>query len=208
MYEDMAKLMKEGNAEGLVAEVKAMIGKGAEPHDIIDRGLLPPLQEIGEKFKNNEIFMPEVLVAAWAMLAALAEIKPLLVHEKAKSAGKVIIGTVFGDLHDIGKNLVAMMLEAEGFEVKDLGMDVQPEKFIEEARDYKPDIIALSALLSTTMPHIEKTINAFEEAGLREHYKFLVGGAPVTQDYADKINADGYASDAVSAVEKAREIIS
>lgn len=207
MYEKMAVLVKEGDSGQLVSEVKAAVEEGYDPLEIINRGLLPAMEEIGARFKKNEVYIPEVLVAAHAMLAALRELKPLLSPENSKPLGKVLIGTVQSDLHDIGKNIVAMMFEAGGFEVKDLGVDVAPEVFLEEARQFNPDIIGLSALLTTTLPYLEKTIQAFSRAGLRDQFLFMIGGAPVTGDYAEKIGADGFASDAASAVEKAREIL-
>jgi len=166
------------------------------------------MSEIGILFKNNEVFIPEVLIAARAMKAGMAILKPLLIEKDVKPVGKVVLGTVKGDLHDIGKNLVGMMLEGAGFEVIDLGIDVSPEKFVEAARDNQADCVAMSALLTTTMPHMKDTIEAFEAAGLRENVKIMIGGAPITQSYADEIGADGYASDAASAAELAKNLIS
>jgi methylmalonyl-CoA mutase cobalamin-binding domain/chain len=162
---------------------------------------------VGEKFKNNEFYIPEVLVAARAMNAAMAIVKPLIVGDQLKPLGKVVIGTVRGDLHDIGKNLVMMMLEGAGFEIVDLGVDVAPEKFVEAAKANSADVVAMSALLTTTMPAMKDTIAALEENGLRDKVKVIIGGAPVTQSYADSIGADGYAPDAASAVDKVKELL-
>lgn len=181
--------------------------EGVSPVTIINEALVPGMAVVGEKFKNNEFYIPEVLVAARAMNAAMAIVKPLIVGDQLKPLGKVVIGTVRGDLHDIGKNLVMMMLEGAGFEIVDLGVDVAPEKFVEAAKANSADIVAMSALLTTTMPAMKDTIAALEESGLRDKVKVIIGGAPVTQSYADSIGADGYAPDAASAVDKVKELL-
>ncbi|HDN84570.1 MAG TPA: cobalamin-binding protein, partial [Candidatus Aerophobetes bacterium] len=162
---------------------------------------------VGDKFKKNEFYVPEVLIAARAMKAGMEIIRPLLTKKGVKGAGKIILGTVRGDLHDIGKNLVGMMLEGAGFEIIDLGVDVPPEKFVEAAREKGADIIGLSALLTTTMPGMKDVIEAIKSSDLKGKLKVMIGGAPVTQDYADEIGADGYAPDAASAVDKAKQLI-
>jgi len=162
---------------------------------------------VGAAFKRGDIFVPEMLVSADAMHAALDVLKPLLMKSGRKFAGKVLIGTVRGDLHDIGKNLVAMMLEGAGFEVIDMGIDVSPEKFTEEVKRLHPDVLAMSALLTTTMPEMKGVIEMLKSEGLKDKVKVVVGGAPITQDYADEVGADGYAKDASSAVDKVRELV-
>jgi 5-methyltetrahydrofolate--homocysteine methyltransferase len=181
--------------------------EGVSPVTIINEALVPGMAVVGEKFKNDEFYIPEVLVAARAMNAAMAIVKPLIVGDQLKPLGKVVIGTVRGDLHDIGKNLVMMMLEGAGFEIVDLGVDVAPEKFVEAAKANSADVVAMSALLTTTMPAMKDTIAALEENGLRDKVKVIIGGAPVTQSYADSIGADGYAPDAASAVDKVKELL-
>ena len=175
--------------------------------EIVNNALIVGMSEIGELFKNNQIYVPEVLIAARAMQAGLTVVKPLLVDRDIKPIAKVAIGTVKGDLHDIGKNLVAMMMEGAGMEVIDLGIDVAPEKFVDAVITYGVDIVAMSALLTTTMPYMRETIEALEAAGLREQVKVIIGGAPVTQSFADEIGADGYSSDAASAAELAKALI-
>lgn len=169
--------------------------------------MIAAMSVVGEKFKNGEIYVPEMLIAARAMQAGLKVIKPLLVSREVRSLAKVVIGTVKGDLHDIGKNLVGMMLEGVGMEVIDLGVDVPPDRFVEAIKIYKPQFVGMSALLTTTMENMKTTIAAIEAAGLRSSVKILVGGAPVSQSYADEIGADGYAPDAGSAVDKVKELL-
>jgi len=193
-----------GDAKGAVDWTQRSLTAGVDPLTIVNRGLIPGMAMVGEKFKNNEYYLPEVLVAARAMKAVLAIVRPLLAGRQTPYLGRVVIGTVQGDLHDIGKNIVAMMLEGAGFEVKDLGADVAPERFLQAAREEGADMVCLSALLTTTMPMMRSTIQAFEESSLRQRVKVMVGGAPVTQSYADSIGADGYAPDAASAVDKAK----
>ena len=171
--------------------------------DILDKGLIAGMDVIGGRFKRNEVYIPEVLIAARAMKTAMEVLEPELVKAGVKPIGKFMIGTVQGDLHDIGKNLVAMMMKGAGFEVVDLGVDISPEKFVEQAKATGIKLIGMSALLTTTMPAMEKTIKAFKDAGIDA--KIMIGGAPVTQGYADKIGADGYAADAATAVDVAKK---
>lgn len=205
---EIADFLKAGNAPKVKELVQAALDQGVDPTDILNESLIVGMGEIGVLFKNNEVYVPEVLIAARAMKAGLGILKPLLVEKDIKPIGKVVIGTVKGDLHDIGKNLVAMMLEGAGFEVIDLGIDVAPEKFLDAARDNKAECVAMSALLTTTMPGMKDTIEAFKVAGLRDQVKIMIGGAPVTQNFADEIGADGYAPDAASAADLAKEFIS
>jgi 5-methyltetrahydrofolate--homocysteine methyltransferase len=197
----------EGDAKATQAGVKAAIDAGMAPETILKSGLIDAMGEVGRLFEENEYFVPEMLVAARAMQSGLALLKPLLADSGAASAGKVVVGTVKGDLHDIGKNLVAMMLEGAGFEVVDLGTDVTPDKFIKAVQEHKPNLVGMSALLTTTMPSMTGTIKALEEAGLRDQVKVMIGGAPVTDGFAKQIGADGYSPDASSAVRLAKSLI-
>jgi 5-methyltetrahydrofolate--homocysteine methyltransferase len=195
---------------GRAGEVKRLIEEGLaaqiSPADLVNQGLIAGMNIIAERFRNNEIFVPEVMLAARAMHAGLAIVKPLLAAIDHEAVGKIIIGTVKGDQHDIGKNLVAMMLEGAGFEVCDLGSNVAPERFLAAIQEEKPEILGLSALLTTTMPEMGALIKLLESEGLRGQVKILIGGAPVSQDYADKIGADGYAPDAGAAVTVAKKL--
>ena len=193
---------KKDDAEKLVQEA---LDAGEAVEKILNEGLIAGMQVVGEKFKNNEFYVPEVLIAARAMNAAMTILEPKLADAGIEPLARVAIGTVKGDLHDIGKNLVAMMLKGGGFEVVDLGIDVDAEKFVEEAKA-GCKLLCLSALLTTTMPQMETVISALKEAGCEEA-KVMIGGAPVTQKYADEISADGYAPDAASAVDKAKELL-
>jgi len=184
---------------------RAAISEGVPPGIILNDGLIAGMNVIGERFKNNEVYIPEVLIAARAMKSALEVLAPKLVEAGVEPVGKAVMGTVQGDLHDIGKNLVAMMLKGAGFDVVDLGVDVSAAKFVEKAKETKAKIVGLSALITTTMPSMEKTVKALKEAGLA--VKTMIGGAPVTQAYADRIGADGYAPDAASAVDLAKSLI-
>jgi 5-methyltetrahydrofolate--homocysteine methyltransferase len=204
---EIADFLKAGNAPKVKEMVQAAVDEGVEPTDILNSALIVGMGEIGVLFKNNEVYVPEVLIAARAMKAGLGILKPLLIEKDVKPVGKVVVGTVKGDLHDIGKNLVAMMLEGAGFQVIDLGIDVSPEKFLEAVRDNHADCIAMSALLTTTMPGMKDTIEAFKAAGLRDQVRIMIGGAPVTQNFADEVGADGYAPDAASAADLAKELI-
>lgn len=206
LLEELSQALINGNAPKTRELTQKAIDEGMAPGKVLNEGLIVGMNEVGRRFKNNEFYVPEVLIAARAMHAAMDALKPLLSEAEATSAGTVLIGTVKGDLHDIGKNLVAMMLEGAGFNVVDLGVDVSPEKFLEAVRDHKPKVVGLSALLTTTMPAMRTTIEALKEAGVRDSVKVMIGGAPVTQRYADEIGADGYAPDAASAVDVARSL--
>jgi 5-methyltetrahydrofolate--homocysteine methyltransferase len=187
-----------GNAGAAKAETQAAIDAGTSAADILHKACIPAMTEIGHLFEIGERFVPEMLIAARAMQGALEILRPLLVEEKVETVGTVVIGTVAGDLHDIGKNLVAMMLEGAGFEVVDLGNDVAPETFVTAVKEHSPDLVGMSALLTTTMASIDKTIVALTEAGVRDRVKVIIGGAPVTQDFANKVGADAFAPDAGS----------
>jgi 5-methyltetrahydrofolate--homocysteine methyltransferase len=195
-----------GNQKVVGEGVQAALDEGTAPSTILFDYLIPAMTEVGERFERNEFFVPEMLIAARAMQAGMVLIKPLLAETGIEPSGTVAIGTVKGDLHDIGKNLVSMMMEGAGFEVMDLGVDASPEKFTQAVKD-GADALAMSALLTTTMPSMKTTIEALVEAGVRDKVKVLIGGAPVTQAYADQIGADGYAPDASSAARKAKELL-
>jgi 5-methyltetrahydrofolate--homocysteine methyltransferase len=197
----------EGDEAVAKETVQAALDASLDPGQILADGMIAAMKEVGKRFEDGDYFVPEMLIAARAMQAGMALLKPRLVSSDVKSAGKVSIGTVKGDLHDIGKNLVALMLEGAGFEVKDLGVDVPPEKFIEAINTGSADIIALSSLLTTTMPNMKTTIEAIQQAGLRDKVKIMIGGAPVTQDYANQIGADGYSADASRAVALAHSLM-
>jgi 5-methyltetrahydrofolate--homocysteine methyltransferase len=202
----LAEALIRGDRDTVGKLTQEAVDEGLAPKQILDEGLVAGMNVVGAKFKANEFYVPEVLIAARAMHAAMDIIKPLLAESDVEPAGVVAIGTVKGDLHDIGKNLVSMMLEGAGFEIRDLGVDVAPEKFVAEVKN-GAGVIALSALLTTTMPSMADVINAAAEAGVRDQVKVMIGGAPVTQNYADEIGADGYAPDAASAVDTARELL-
>ncbi|MCF8108603.1 MAG: corrinoid protein [Desulfohalobiaceae bacterium] len=196
----------KGDAGNLTLQVQAALEEGTAASDILNKALIAGMDVVGERMENGDMFIPEVLMSAKAMSGALGILKPLLTDEESKSAGKIIIGTVKGDLHDIGKNLVAMMLESAGFEVVNLGVDIAPEAFVEAVKEHQPNLIGLSALLTTTMTQMQKTVDALKESGLRSQVKILVGGAPVTEKFAREIGADGYAPDAGSAGKLARSL--
>jgi len=198
----------DGQSALVQEKVKDALASGLNPGIILNEGMIAAMREVGRRFEEGEFYVPEMLIAARAMQSGLALLKPHLQQSDIKSAGKVVIGTVKGDLHDIGKNLVAMMLEGAGFEIYDLGTDVTPQKFIETARSVDADIIAMSALLTTTMTNMKVTIDALTEAGLRSSLKVMVGGAPITDQYAAQIGADGYAVDASRAVSVAKSLLS
>jgi len=197
----------EGKADETKAEVQAALNAGVEVSIILNEGMIAAISEVGRLFEIGEYYVPEMLVAAYAMQSGLVLLEPYLKEANVKATGKVIVGTVKGDLHDIGKNLVSMMLKGAGFEIIDLGTDVAPEKFVEAAREQGAQIIALSALLTTTMPAMKATIEALSAAGLRGQVKVMIGGAPITQSYAAQIGADGYSPDASQAIATARSLI-
>lgn len=200
---EISELLQKGKAKDVKELVQKAIDEGVSAQDILEKGLLSGMGIIGTKFKNNEVFVPEVLVAARAMNQGVALLKPLLAAEGVKATGKVCLGTVRGDLHDIGKNLVKMMMEGKGLEVIDLGADVAPEEFVRVAKEENCQIIACSALLTTTMGVMEEVVKAAQEAGIRDQVKIMVGGAPVTDAFAKQIGADSYTPDAASAAETA-----
>ncbi|MCX7671339.1 MAG: corrinoid protein [Anaerolineae bacterium] len=197
----------DGNAPAAKAGVEKALAEGIAPDVILKEGLIAAMAEVGRLFEENEYFVPEMLVSARAMQNGLSVLKPHLAEAGAQPTGKVVIGTVKGDLHDIGKNLVAMMLEGAGFEIVDLGTDVSPEKFVKAVLEQKPQIVGMSALLTTTMPAMGTTVKALLEAGVRDQVKVMIGGAPVTDAFAKQIGADGYAPDASSAVRLAKSLI-
>jgi len=209
----MAELTKlyeaivNGDNKAAAAITREALAAQADPLALVNGQMIPAMAEVGRRFECEEYFVPELLLAARAMKAALELIRPLLAERGAEPVGRVVIGTVKGDLHDIGKNLVASMLEGGGFEVIDLGADVAAEKFVETARERKADIVALSALLTVTMPSMKTTIEALRAAGIRQQVKVLIGGAPVTEEYAVQIGADGYGANAATAVPLARKVL-
>jgi 5-methyltetrahydrofolate--homocysteine methyltransferase len=205
--ESFYAVLSKGNMEEIRKLTQEALDAGESPDAILKEGLIPGMDRVGVKFKNCEIFIPEVLIAARAMHAAMAILKPILSKSTSTLAAKIIIGTVKGDLHDIGKNLVIMMLEGGGFEVVDLGVDVPVTKFIEAIKQHQPQVIGMSALLTTTMREMKNTIQAIEWAGLKEQVKAIVGGAPVTERFAREIGADGYAADAASAVDLVKSLL-
>ncbi len=203
----ITEALKAGRAPVVKQLVQAAVDAGTPPEDILYKSLVVGMGEIGELFKNNEVYVPEVLIAARAMKAGMEIIKPLLIAQDVKPIGSIAIGTVKGDLHDIGKNLVGMMLEGAGFNVIDLGIDVGPEKYVDAVANKGAQLIGLSALLTTTMPSMKDTVEALKAAGLRDKVKVMIGGAPITQNFADEIGADGYSADAASAAEMAKKLI-
>ncbi|TEU17454.1 MAG: cobalamin-binding protein [Anaerolineales bacterium] len=197
----------KGNMKAVQDATNAGLSEGLSAGGLLNEAMIPAMAEVGRLFEANEYYVPEMLIAARAMKAGLAILRPQLVEEEVKPLGRVALGTVKGDLHDIGKNLVSIMMEGAGFEVVDLGVDVSPEAFVDAVRDQDVDLVGLSALLTTTMPSMKTTIEAFEEAGLRDQVKIIVGGAPVTQRYADEIGADGYGRDAAAAANLAKQLL-
>jgi 5-methyltetrahydrofolate--homocysteine methyltransferase len=197
----------EGNLDDMVDLTEDALDEGLDAQEVLNKGLMPGMDHVGVEFRAGNMFVPEVLRSARAMQASMDILKPLLAASGVKMVGKVLLGTVKGDLHDIGKNLVGMMCEGAGFEVKDMGKDIAPEDFVQAVKEFEPDVLGMSALLTTTMRAMEHTIKALEEAGLRDHVKVMIGGAPVTQSFADQIGADGYASNAASAAELAKRFV-
>ena len=202
LYEDTLV----GNAPAVKENVEKGLEDGMAPGAMLYDALIPSLEEVGARFERGDYFVPEMLIAARAMQGALDILRPLLA-ESGKPIGTFLMGTVKGDVHDIGKNLCNIMLEGAGFEVIDLGVNVPPEKFVEQINEHEPDIVGFSAFLTTTMPMFKANINALEKAGIRDNVAVMVGGAPVTQEYADAVGADGYSADASSAVKKAKDLI-
>lgn len=207
ILEEIFRSLQIGNTKVVEAKVQEALANGIEPKSILEQALIASMAEVGEKFKNGEIFLPEVMMAARAMQAALNSLKSALIETGVKPIGKVVIGTVKGDQHDIGKNLVGMMMMGAGIEVIDLGTDVTIEKFINSVRENQPQVLALSALLTTTMNQQKLIIEELKKEGLRDKIRIMVGGAPVTESFAKEIGADSYSADAGSAAQKAREFI-
>jgi len=206
-FSQITETLIQGDDEKLTTLVAAALDQGADPGKLLNDVLIPGMDVVGERMESGEMFIPEVLMSARAMGIAVERLKPLLGDGDASTAGRVTIGTVKGDLHDIGKNLVSMMMESAGFEVVDLGVDIPPENFIAAIKEQNATIVALSALLTTTMPMMKETVAAICASGLREQVKIIVGGAPVNQDFADEIGADGYAADAGSASKLAKSYL-
>jgi 5-methyltetrahydrofolate--homocysteine methyltransferase len=207
ILERLSTAVLEGNEEQILKLVQTGLDEGLASKDILDNGLIVGMNEVGARFKRGDMFVPEVLMSARSMQAGLGILRPHLAASGAKLIGKIVIGTVKGDLHDIGKNLVGMMCEGAGFEVIDLGFNVPPEKFVQAVKEHQPDIVGMSALLTTTMRAMGHTIKSLEEAGLRDRVKIMVGGAPVDREFADRIGADGYGSNAPSAADMAKRLV-
>jgi 5-methyltetrahydrofolate--homocysteine methyltransferase len=207
ILEDIYQSIIEGNMNGATEGVNTALKEGIAAAEILNKGLIAAMSEVGRLFEEGEYFVPEMLIAARAMKAGVVVLKPKLMEADVKPLGKVVIGTVKGDLHDIGKNLVAMMLEGAGFEIIDMGTDVPPAKFVNAVQEHNAQFLGLSALLTTTMPAMRTTIEALKEAGMRDKVSVMIGGAPVTQNYANEIGADIYAPDGPSAARKAKEAI-
>jgi corrinoid protein of di/trimethylamine methyltransferase len=205
--EQLFQAILNGKSDAAVQATRAAIDSGRQPQDIINHDMIRAMGEVGQRFQDGKAFVPQLLMAGRAMKAALELLKPMLAGTASTSLGKVVIGTVKGDLHDIGKNLVASMLEGCGFEVVNIGIDVSADKFIEAVRQNQPDILCMSALLTTTMGYMKEVIDALEQAGIRQQVKVMVGGAPVTQGFADEIGADGYSDNANSAVNVAKQLL-
>ena len=207
MSKELYEAILAGNMKGAIAATEKALAEKADPLELVQRYMIPAMDEVGRRFECEEYFVPEMLISARAMKSSLMMVRPMLTASGAQPAGRVIIGTVKGDLHDIGKNIVASMLEGGGFEVVDLGADVAPDKFVTAVKEKNPDLVCLSALLTVTMPSMKTTIDALQLAGLRQQVKVLIGGAPITQHFADQIGADGYGENAASAVTLARKLM-
>ncbi|MBE9501346.1 MAG: corrinoid protein [Chloroflexi bacterium] len=206
-YKALIEAVIKGDIKTAVAETQSVLDAGSNARDILDKGLIAGMDEVGERFSKGQMFVPQMLRSAKTMKECMKLLEPFFQEGDITSKGKVLIGTVKGDLHDIGKNLVSMMMEGAGFTITDLGVDVSPESFVQKAKEVEPDIVAMSALLSTTMPSMPRTIEALQRAGIRDKVKVMIGGAPVTEKYAQEIKADSYASDAGSAVSKAKNLL-
>jgi Predicted cobalamin binding protein len=206
-YADLAQSVITGQKDQVTEQVNSLLSEGKSPLEIVNQGLIEGMNVVGVRFKAGDMYVPEVLMAAKSMSGGLEIVKPLISAAEQKSAGKILLGTVKGDLHDIGKNLVGMLIESGGFEVINMGVDVSADDFIDAVIEQKPDILALSALLTTTMPAMKDIIEYLEDEGLRDQVKVIIGGAPVSKEYADTIGADGYAPDAGSAVELCKQLL-
>ncbi|KAA0265507.1 MAG: cobalamin-binding protein [Chloroflexi bacterium] len=207
VLQNLFEAVLEGNFEGVKANVQSALDAELDPNTILNDGMIAAMREVGVRFEAGEYYVPEMLIAARAMQSGMAILKPHLQQEEKKSSGRVVMGTVKGDLHDIGKNLVGLMLEGAGYEIIDLGVDVPAEEFVKKAMELKPDVIGMSALLTTTMPSMKTTLDALDAAGLRRGIKVIVGGAPVTETYAQQIEADGFALDASRAVNLVNDLL-
>ncbi len=207
MLGEIRQALMKGRVETLKELVQSCLDGGVPPEEILDQGLLAAMAVVGDKFKNDEMFMPEVMIAARAMNGGLEVLDPILAATGCEPRGKVLLGTVRSDLHDVGKNMVSVMFRGAGYAVTDLGVDVAEERFVEAIREHHPDIVALSALLTLTLPNLRSTIQAIERAGLREQVVIMVGGAPVTESFAAEVGSDGWARDAASAVTRANELL-
>ena len=205
--QNLAQLLEQGQSQKVLALTQQLVDSGMSPQTILNDGLIAGMAVVGEKMRNGEMYLPEVLQSAGAMKASLTILKPHLAREGAKPRGKILIGTVKGDMHDIGKNLVCIMLQGAGFEIIDIGLNVEPQKFVAAITEHTPEIVGLSAMLTTTMLNMKTTIEAIVAAGVRSKVKIIVGGAPVSQKFADEIGADGYSRDAVLAVDKVKQLI-
>ena len=206
-YKALMESVIKGDMKTATAETQSSLDAGDSARSILDNGLITAMDEVGERYSKGLIFVPQMLRSAKTMQECMKVLEPFFKEGDVTSKGKVLIGTVKGDLHDIGKNLVSMMMEGAGFTITDLGVDVSPDSFVQKAKEVEPDIVAMSALLSTTMPSMPKTIDALKKAGIRAKVKIMIGGAPVTDKYAHEIKADSYASDAGSAVSKAKDLL-
>ncbi|MFQ5842132.1 MAG: corrinoid protein [Thermodesulfobacteriota bacterium] len=207
VYEKMSEVLIAGNIEEIKKLTQEALDWGIQAQEILEKGLLPGMDVVGQRFKACEMFIPEVIRSANTMHVAMDIVRPLLSESDAAGLGTLVIGTVEGDLHDIGKNLVAMMLEGAGFKVVNLGTDIKPQSFVEAVKEHKANIVGMSALLTTTMPKMRETINALQEAGIRNQIKVMAGGAPVTQDFVDEIGADAYGANAAAAIDKAKAFV-
>jgi len=208
ILEQISTAVIEGDLDEINDLTEDALDEGLNAEEILNKGLMPGMDHVGVEFRAGNMFVPEVLRSAKTMQTSMNIIRPMLAETGAKTTGKVLLGTVKGDLHDIGKNLVGMMCEGAGFEVKDIGKDVEPQGFVDAVKEFEPDVVGMSALLTTTMRTMESTIKELEEAGLRDRVKVMIGGAPVTQAFADQIGADGYASNAASAADLAKKLVS
>jgi corrinoid protein of di/trimethylamine methyltransferase len=207
LYEQMGDDLYDGLEDEVVAAVNEALGRGREAYEVLTGGLVPGMDVVGEDFRDGILFVPEVLMAAKAMKAGMVILRPLLAESDAPQQGRLVIGTVKGDIHDIGQNLVSMMMEGAGFEVFNLGININAEKFLAAIREHQPDIVGMSALLTTTMPYMQVVVDRLKEEGIRDELIVMVGGAPVTEDFANHVGADGYGDDASHAVQVARELM-
>ena len=206
-FETLSKAVETGDDKKVLELIKEELGKGTAPIDVLEKGLVPGVQALGQLFKDGQVYLPEILISVRAMNRGVEQIRPLLSGSEIHSKGTIVLGSVEGDLHDIGKNLVKMMLESNGFKVVDIGVDVAADAFVSAARDSEADIIAMSSLLTITMPEMTKVVEALKEAGLKPQVKTIIGGAPVTREFADSIGSEGFAEDCASAVDEAARLV-